>query len=117
MPDRVADAPVLMPQVAAPGVVQSLPQRNILLLQGLMGPLFRRLGQALRRDGYRVHKVNFNGGDRLFWRLPDGIDYRGSLEDWPGALERVIAERHITDVVLFGDCRPLHRIAIAVCRD
>ncbi|MEO8721899.1 MAG: capsular biosynthesis protein [Sphingobium sp.] len=109
--------PVLMPQVAAPSLAQPLASRNILLLQGLMGPLFRRLGQALRSGGYGVHKVNFNGGDRLFWRLPNGIDYRGSPAEWPEALKRLIADRQITDVVLFGDCRPMHIAAIAVCRD
>jgi len=117
MPDQRSDSPVLMPQVAAPGSVQPLAQRNILLLQGLMGPLFRRVGQSLRRDGYGVYKVNFNGGDRLFWRLPNGLDYRGSLEDWPVALKRLLDDRGITDVVLFGDCRPAHMMAITVCRD
>jgi len=82
-----------------------------------MGPLFRRIGQALRRDGYGVYKVNFNGGDRLFWRLPNGIDYKGSLDEWPAALEQLIGDHGITDVVLFGDCRPMHMSAVAVCRD
>ena len=117
MSKLLANPPVLAPQVAAPGVRQPLAQRNILLLQGLMGPLFRRIGQALRRDGYGVFKVNFNGGDRLFWRLPNGIDYRGSLEEWPEALERLVSHHGITDVVLFGDCRPMHMAAVAVCRD
>lgn len=117
MPDPLADVPVLMPQVAAPGAAQPLLQRNVLLLQGLMGPLFRRIGEALRRDGYGVYKVNFNGGDRLFWRLPNGIDYRGTLEDWPRALTHLIEHHNITDVVLFGDCRPIHMGAIQVCRD
>ena len=91
-------------------------KRTVLLLQGLMGPLFRRLGQGLIRAGHRVHKVNFNGGDRLFWRLPNGIDYRGSLEEWPQALEGIIREQSITDVALFGDCRDHHMPAIRVCR-
>lgn len=117
MPEQYSGTPVLMPQVAAPGAPRALERRNILLLQGLMGPLFRKVGQALRRDGYGVYKVNFNGGDRLFWRLPNGIDYRGTPEQWPAALKRIIADRGITDVVLFGDCRPLHIAATAVCRD
>lgn len=117
MPNPLANAPVLKPQVAAPGAAQPLAKRNVLLLQGLMGPLFRRIGQALRRDGYGVYKVNFNGGDRLFWRLPNGIDYRGSLEDWPQALKQIIGDHGITDVVLFGDCRAMHVAAITVCRD
>jgi capsular polysaccharide export protein len=117
MPDGFAHTPVVMPQVAAPGAMQPLASRNVLLLQGLMGPLFRRVGQALRRDGYGVHKVNFNGGDRLFWRLPGGVDYRGTLENWPATLTRLIADLQITDVVLFGDCRPMHMAALAICRD
>jgi capsular polysaccharide export protein len=117
MPNLFSETPGLTAQVADPGAAQPLVQRNILLLQGLMGPLFRRVGQALRRDGYGVYKVNFNGGDRLFWRLPNGIDYTGSLEDWPRSLERLIGQYKITDVVLFGDCRPMHIAATTVCRD
>lgn len=117
MPEMFTGGPEVMPQVAAPGEARPLARRNVLLLQGLMGPLFRRLGQALRCDGYGVHKVNFNGGDRLFWRLPNGIDYRGSPAEWPAALTSLIADRQITDVVLFGDCRPMHMVAVSVCRD
>jgi capsular polysaccharide export protein len=117
MPDGFAHTPVVMPQVAAPGATQPLASRNVLLLQGLMGPLFRRVGQALMRDGYGVHKVNFNGGDRLFWRLPGGIDYRDTPENWPATLNRLVTDLQITDVVLFGDCRPMHMAALAICRD
>lgn len=92
-------------------------KRRILLLQGLMGPLFRRLGQGLRAAGHEVHKVNFNGGDRLYWRLPNGIDYRGTLEAWPAAFAQILAERRITDVILFGDCRQHHIRATRVCRE
>lgn len=92
-------------------------KRRILLLQGLMGPLFRRLGQGLRAAGHEVHKVNFNGGDRLYWRLPNGIDYRGTLDEWPAAFAQILAERRITDVILFGDCRQHHIRATRVCRE
>lgn len=92
-------------------------KRTVLLLQGLMGPLFRRLGQGLIAAGHQVHKVNFNGGDRAFWRLPNGIDYRGTLADWPEAFAALIDEIGATDVVLFGDCRDHHMPAIRICRD
>lgn len=92
------------------------PRRRVLLLQGLMGPLFRRLGQGLMRAGHNVHKVNFNGGDRAFWRLPGGIDYRGTKADWPVALGSLIKQHEITDVILFGDCRDYHQVARDVCR-
>ena len=76
-----------MPDMTNPAPAEALSlspaPRSVLLLQGLMGPLFRRLGQGLLRAGHRVHKVNFNGGDRATWRLPGGIDYRGTKADWP----------------------------------
>nr|WP_247711942.1 capsular biosynthesis protein [Qipengyuania qiaonensis] len=91
--------------------------RSVLLLQGLMGRIFRRLGQQLIKSGHKVHKVNFNGGDWLFWRLPGGIEYRKPIEEWPETLRSIIREKGITDVVLFGDCRPHHMVATAVCRE
>lgn len=93
-----------------------LGKRRILLLQGLMGPFFRQLGRGLIENGHAVFKVNFNGGDRLYWRLPNGFDFRGSLADWPAAFEGMLDEHEITDVMLFGDCRDHHAIALEVCR-
>jgi len=91
--------------------------RTILLLQGLMGPLFHELGKALIGAGHTVHKVNFNGGDRLFWRLPNGVEYRDSLERWPEVFRQLVIDKGVTDVVLFGDCRDHHRPAVLVCQD
>ena len=102
--DRIASASVPHP-------------RNVLLLQGLMGRLFRRLGQGLIQSGHSVFKVNFNGGDRLFWRLPGGIEYRGTLKEWPAAFRTILRDNGITDVVLFGDCRAHHVPAVAICRE
>lgn len=82
-----------------------------------MGPLFRVLGRGLMKVGHKVYKVNFNGGDRAFWRLPGGIDYRGSLAEWPDAFTALIREKAISDVVLFGDCRDHHMVATRVCRE
>ncbi|GAN99123.1 capsular biosynthesis protein [Komagataeibacter oboediens] len=91
------------------------PSRRFLLLQGLMGPFFHEIGKAFRKAGYEVYKINFNGGDQLFWRLPHGINFTGSMDEWPGFLTDVITKYGITDVMLFGDCRPLHRKAASVC--
>jgi capsular polysaccharide export protein len=117
MPALLPEPSGITPKVAAPGAMPRPAQRNVLLLQGLMGPLFRHVGQALRRQGYGVFKVNFNGGDRLFWRLPNGIDYRGSMAAWPTTLARLIDQHRITDVMLFGDCRAMHLGALEVCRN
>ncbi|WP_240810558.1 capsule biosynthesis protein [Formicincola oecophyllae] len=92
------------------------PPRRFLLLQGLQGPFFQSLGSALRKAGHCVWKVNFNGGDWLFWRLGGNIEYRGNEKRWRFHCRQIIKRHHITDVVLFGDCRPLHRIAVKLCK-
>ncbi len=90
--------------------------KRVMLLQGLMGPFFRQLGLGLREAGHEVFKVNFNGGDRAYWRLPNGIDYRGTLADWPLAFADLLHQHAITDVMLFGDCRDHHALALERCR-
>lgn len=75
---------------------------------------FERLGQRLADRGHAVHRVNFNAGDRAFWRLPGAVDFGGRPEEWPEFLDRLVVDNRISDVILFGDCRPLHRAAIRV---
>lgn len=103
------------PSLGQPGKILTT-QRRVLLLQGLMGAFFRRLGIGLRRAGHTVYKVNFNGGDRAYWRLPNGIDYRGTIAQWPDAFADLLEKHAITDVMLFGDCRVHHMAALDVCR-
>lgn len=84
--------------------------KNILLLQGPMGPFFRRLARDLEWVGAHVCKVNFNGGDWLFY--PTGaVAFRGRQEEWESFLGQLLTERGIDTILLFGDCRPIHQIA------
>jgi capsular polysaccharide export protein len=92
--------------------MQSQSGRSFLFLQGMASAFFSRLGMALRDRGHAVSRVNFNAWDRLFWSLPGAIDFRGRTADWPDFLHGVLASRQVTDIILFGDCRPLHRQAI-----
>ncbi|HYZ41118.1 MAG TPA: capsular biosynthesis protein, partial [Stellaceae bacterium] len=78
---------------------------------------FERLGRALAERGHAVHRVNFNGGDRAFWRLPGAVDFRGRPQEWPEFLDELIVGKAISDVILFGDCRPLHRAAIRIAEE
>ncbi len=98
----------------APGLKAS--RRNYLFLQGPIGSFFSRLAARLKSQGHGVHRINFNGGDRVFWKLPGAFDFRGTVEQWPGFLTELLALREITDVVLFGDCRPPHRVATRLAR-
>lgn len=94
----------------------SLTGRHLLLLQGPAGPFFARVAQQLRAAGARVTKVNFNGGEDLYYRGPEIVKFTQPLEHWPAFFEQLATARGIHAVVLFGDCRPLHRAAIERAR-
>ena len=91
--------------------------RNFLLLQGPHGPFFNQLGQLLDQTGAKAWRVGFNGGDAFFWsNKARFIAHTDSLEAWPEALSKIIAEKTITDIVLYGDTRPLHAEAIKLAK-
>ncbi|WP_084085774.1 capsule biosynthesis protein [Cupriavidus sp. USMAA2-4] len=90
--------------------------RVFLFLQGPPGAFFRRLGAALRTAGHAAHCVHFHGGDALAWRGGHGAAFRGRATRWPDWFAARLARLGVTDLVLFGDCRPLHRAAIAIAR-
>lgn len=90
--------------------------RQFLLLQGPIGPLFAQLGDALSAAGHGVLRIRFNGGDWLFSGASVCLDFRGPQDRWPEFLERTLRDFAITDIVLFGDCRPLHRLAVIAAR-
>jgi len=89
---------------------------NILLLQGPIGPFFARFAEDLEARGFNVFKINFNGGDRFFFPTSNAIDYTGKLDQWESWLERLIINRQIGRVYVFGDCRSYHRIAREVAK-
>ena len=87
--------------------------RAFLFLQGPSGPLFRLLGEEMSRQGIEVHRINLSGGDKRDW--PDGAtDFRGRFSEWPVFFDKFVTENRITDVLLFGDCRPYHLAAHGV---
>ena len=88
-------------------------ERVFLFLQGPHGPFFDGLGTMLRATGASVWRVGFNAGDSAFWRhRASYIPYRGRPEDWPEEIDRLLADRHVTDIVLYGDTRPVHAEAV-----
>lgn len=91
-------------------------RRTFLFLQGPCSPFFRELARALRQRGHAVRRVNFTVGDILYWRLGDSVSFRGRVAQLPAFYRRWLVQWRVTDVVLFGDCRPVHRPAIALAR-
>ena len=92
--------------------------RVFLFLQGPHGPFFRRLGKALADKGARVHRVAFNASDESEWGRTGALhrfnDDPENFRDW--LIQRIDAHG-ITDIVLYGDTRPVHRTAITIARE
>lgn len=88
--------------------------RVFLFLQGPHGPFFNRLGAMLRRAGTTVWRVGFNAGDRAFWfHRKSYIPFTGKADDWPAAFSKLLSDKGVTDIVLYGDVRPIHAEAVA----
>ncbi|WP_322865258.1 capsular biosynthesis protein [Aquicoccus sp. G2-2] len=91
--------------------------RAFLFLQGPHGPFFHQLSKMLRHAGAEVWRVGFNAGDQVFWRDKTRfIPYLGTQDGWPAAFATLIAEKSITDIVLYGDTRFIHAQAVAHAR-
>jgi capsular polysaccharide export protein len=61
----------------------------------------------MRGRGMKVERINICGGDRIDWP-EQATDFRGSFRDWPVFFDNFLREHQITDILLFGDCRPYH---------
>ena len=90
--------------------------RNILLLQGPVGPFFKKFARQLESHGHNVLKVNLNGGDLFYFRSGKYLNFTSPSAVWPAWIENVMVGRKIDRLYLFGDCRRYHRQAIDIAR-
>ncbi|MEO8722936.1 MAG: capsular biosynthesis protein [Sphingobium sp.] len=85
----------------------NLGRRSFLFLQGPPGPLFALLAERLRERGHTVYRINLNGGDQRDWPTA-ATAYRGTMSNWPLFVHDFMEKHRITDLILYGDCRPVH---------
>ncbi len=71
----------------------------------------------LRKAGAEVWRAGFNRGDEFFWGADGYIAYDGTSEGWSAEVARLLNEHRITDLVLYGDSRPIHATAIAAAKE
>ncbi len=91
--------------------------KRFLFLQGPHGPFFRQLGKRLRAAGAEVWRVGFNRGDQVFWGdRASYIAFTGQPGDWAASLDAILSDKAITDIVLYGDTRPIHAGAVAAAK-
>ena len=87
-------------------------ERKFLLLQSPIGSFFDVLSASLRKAGFATLKVNFNGGDKFFYSSGKSVDFEQSINEWADFVRNLVVTEKITDLIVYGDCRPIHKIAI-----
>jgi len=94
-----------------------LDSRSFLFLQGVASPFFDRLASALRRAGVQTCRVEFCGGDTSFNRSGPAKKFTGKLNLLNEFYNETFNELKVTDIVLFGDTRPVHIPAIELAKE
>ncbi|MFD4840007.1 capsule biosynthesis protein [Achromobacter sp. NPDC058515] len=56
-------------------------------------------------------------GDSIYWRQGETVPFRGPMDRLGDFYRSLYATRGISDVVLFGDCRPVHRPAVSIAKE
>lgn len=90
--------------------------RKFLMLQGPHGPFFLQLARRLRQAGHDVYRIGFNAGDGYFWGRSHYQTFTNVDDSWEEYLSDFLAENEITDIVLYGDTRWRHSVALKLGR-
>ncbi|SDQ22267.1 capsular biosynthesis protein [Pseudovibrio sp. Tun.PSC04-5.I4] len=90
--------------------------RCILLLQGPLSKYYSRTAHHLERLGARTLKVHFCGSDVHDWEHGSAIYFSEKPENWALFLETLIVSHGVTDILLHGDRREYHKVAIGVAK-
>lgn len=92
-------------------------RRVFLFLQGPSSPIFAKIADRLEGFGHRCLRVNLNPGDQIFWRRRGGHNYRGrGGHAWQTYLAGLMQDHGVTDLVLLGEEREYHKLAVQIAR-
>lgn len=90
--------------------------RHFLFLQGPHGSFFKKLGETLKKKGYHVSRINLCGGDWLDWHGENTWSYCGQKNLWSLWISTFFDKNNVTDLLVFGDWRPMHSEAIIIAK-
>jgi len=102
--------PTFTPRQRPRGLMHRPERRSFVFLQGPPGPLLHELATAIRAKGINVERINVCAGDEVDWPEP-ATNFRGRFRDWPVFFDNFLRKHQVTDILLFGDCRPYHASA------
>ncbi|MDO6748963.1 capsular polysaccharide export protein, LipB/KpsS family, partial [Gilvimarinus sp. 1_MG-2023] len=84
---------------------------KVLLLQGPVGPFFKRLQRYLTSEGMDVNRICFNPADLLYSCRKNRIYFSGGFIEWRRWLRKYLHVSRPDVIILFGSERPAYRIA------
>lgn len=89
---------------------------RVLMLQGPVGPFFDRVAQWLLARGCQVERVVFQGGDEQDCQAVRPIRFTGQPAAWPAFLAALLSRSKPDCIVLFGQARLYHKVALERAR-
>lgn len=85
---------------------------RIVLLQGPVGPFFRKLRCALDAAGFDCWQILLNAGDRLYAGISRKcLSFHKRAGRWEEWLREILVRCGFQQIILFGSERPAHRVA------
>jgi capsular polysaccharide export protein len=90
--------------------------RHFLFLQGVASPFFDQLADALIAAQQQVDKIHFCGGDNFYWKHKKAWHFNAPIHQLDAFIAEKFCQEQFTDIILFGDMRPIHRPAIAIAK-
>lgn len=87
---------------------------HVLFLQGMPCHFFKFVAAHLEAEGCQATSIVVCLGDWACWYGRNTVHYRGSRERWPEYLADYIQRTAVTDIVLLGEQRIYHQLAIPV---
>jgi capsular polysaccharide export protein len=101
-----------------PRLFSDLPSYDhVLLLQGPLGEFFSKLASYFLKKGSVVYKINFNGGDKFFYKHKINVfDFNDIDSQFEIFIEKILKKHSIKAIFLMGDKRFYHLKAIEVAK-
>jgi capsular polysaccharide export protein len=75
------------------------------------------MANQLSDFGHQCFSINLSAGDAIFGVSDNAVNFDARLDEWPDFIRHYIAEHGITDIVLLGEQRTYHRVAIQIAKE
>lgn len=104
------------PVCGNPALLCLAQSRRVLMLQGPVGPFFDRVARWLLARGSRVERVVFQGGDENDCQIVQPTPFTGAPSAWPAFWSNLLQRFRPDCIVLFGQSRLYHKVALERAR-